>query len=417
MKVCFLVSDLSRSGGVDVLLGHAEGLRADHGLDVDVVATADAAGVAGREYDVAISTWWETAPLLWRLNARTRLAFLQSAEECFYTDDEPLERLGAALALRAADGYLAISSWLAELVRGLRPEAPVELVPNGIDKSVFDGRRGERAAGPLRVLVEGQPTLWFKGVAQAAAALREVGEPIETTLVCPNPADAADVAVDRVVGGLSAAEMADLYAASDVLVKLSAVEGLGLAPLEGFHHGVPCIVTPYGGHADYVRHGENGFVVGFDDLGSVTRLVDRLARDPELLARLSAGARATAAAWPDSRAATARFAEALDALQGAAGTPPVAAALDAWRVAAELDRPLRGMLRWHERALADTRTALDEQFAHVARLNELVKELEASRAHVNELVLQRDREIAELTASRTYRAAEAARNLVHRVRR
>jgi len=86
-------------------------------------------------------------------------------------------------------------------------------------------------------------------------------------------------------------------------------------------------------------------------------------------------------------------------------------------VAAELDRPLRGMLRWHESALADTRAALDEQFAHVARLNELVKELEASRAHVNELVLQRDREIAELTASRTYRVAAAAQSLVHRVRR
>ena len=400
-----------------MLLRYAEGLRVDHGFDVDVVSTADPGEAVDRDYDIAISTWWETATLMWRLNATTRVAFLQSAEECFYTEDEPLQRLGAALSLRAADGYIAVSSWLAELASGVRPGAPVELVANGIDKSVFDGRRSDRGDGALRVLVEGQPTLWFKRVEEAVAALRAVSEPIEVTLACPDPADAAGVEVGRVVGALSPAEMAELYASSDVLVKLSALEGLGLAPLEAFHHGVPCIVTPYGGHADYARHGENGFVVGFDDPQTVTRVVERLARDPALLERLSAGARETAAGWPDAGASAKRFATALENLNGNAGGSPMAAALDAWRVAAEADRPLRGMLRWHEEALAETRAALDEQFAQVARLNELVKELEASRAEVNELVLQRDREIAELTASRTYRVAAAAQSLVHRVRR
>ena len=78
-------------------------------------------------------------------------------------------------------------------------------------------------------------------------------EPVHTTLVALEP-PAGDLSVDSVVGGLGPAEMAALYRDSDVLLKLSRVEGLGLAPVEGFHSGLPCVVTPYTGHEEYARH-------------------------------------------------------------------------------------------------------------------------------------------------------------------
>ena len=41
------------------------------------------------------------------------------------------------------------------------------------------------------------------------------------------------------------------------------------APVEAFHAGVPCVVTPYGGHSEYARHLENSIVTGFGDPAGV----------------------------------------------------------------------------------------------------------------------------------------------------
>src|SRR5438477_10260 len=79
--------------------------------------------------------------------------------------------------------------------------------------------------GPLRVLVEGQPTLWFKGVQDAVAAVRAMSADARLTVVALDPESAGDLDADRVLGGLEPAEMATLYAEHDVLVKLSRFEG------------------------------------------------------------------------------------------------------------------------------------------------------------------------------------------------
>ncbi|MCW2991312.1 MAG: hypothetical protein JWM73_1906, partial [Solirubrobacterales bacterium] len=67
MRVCFLVPDLSRSGGIDVVQDHARRLAADHAVHAEVVPVApgpelDAARAA--DWDVALATWWTTIPQL-----------------------------------------------------------------------------------------------------------------------------------------------------------------------------------------------------------------------------------------------------------------------------------------------------------------------------------------------------------------
>src|SRR5919206_419577 len=83
----------------------------------------------------------------------------------------------------------------------------------------------------------------------------------------------------RLVGDLDAPGMAALYRESDVLLKLSRTEGLGLPPLEAAAVGTPSVVTPYGGHPDWLRHGGNGVQVGFDDLDGTAAWLDLLARE------------------------------------------------------------------------------------------------------------------------------------------
>ena len=185
-----------------------------------------------------MATWWTTADALWDVPARRRVVLLQGHDARYYRDGEPADRLGAEAVLDLPVDFVAVSPHLARVVAAA-PAAPVRVVAPGIDKAVFAPAPPRPGGGPLRVLVEGQPTMWFKGVAEAVAAVRRMGAPATVTVVAPEPEAARDLGADRVCGGLAPAEMAALYAEHDVLLKLSRFEGLGLPVLEAFHVGRP----------------------------------------------------------------------------------------------------------------------------------------------------------------------------------
>lgn len=325
MRVCFLLHELGRAGGMGVIAGHAERLNARPGWEAEVVLTTE---VDDREWDFALATWWETAEALWRVRARRRGVFLQSLEERFYDARELMERLGAASVLALPVDYVTVGGWMRDVLAELRPDALCAVVRNGIDKEVFTPptQAPPGDGGPLRVLIEGNRDMWLKAVPEAEAAVRAMSEPATVTLTS---------------GGHSAAEMAELYRSHDVLLKLSRVEGVALPPIEAMHCGTPCVVTPHTGHDEYVQHGVNGLVVGFDDPQAVVDALQLLARDRDLLARLSEGALRTAAAWPSAERSTEELAAALEGL-AAAPLPPVEPALAALharqRLAIELGR-------------------------------------------------------------------------------
>ena len=417
MRVCFLLPGLRPSGGVAVALAHAETLRAAHGVDAELVLMSEdgeaAAGVPVRSfrdvraltYDVAIGTWWQTAAPLFSLAAARRAMLLQSFEQRFYDRDAPFERLSAEATLALPLAQIAVAPWLRDVLTELRPDALCRVVPPGIDKGVFAGPPRRRGDGPLEVLIEGQPTLPFKGVREAVAAVRAMREPVHTTLVALDAGAAGDVGVDRVAGGLDAAAMAALYRESDVLLKLSRVEGLGLAPVEGFHCGLPCVVTPFTGHEEYARHGENAIVTGLDDVPGTAGWLDLLARDRELLARLSAGALATAKSWPSREESTRLLHDALVEL--AEGEPPAADEALLLRTLA-LNSEL-GRARLSRRGAA-TEEALTSAEA-------LVRELSESRDECAERLEEAKAELARVKNTRAYRLGRAAKRAVRLGRR
>jgi O-antigen biosynthesis protein len=415
VRVCFVVQELSPSGGVSVVLSHARAL-AEAGHDVELIVM-DETGTTGRDglpvrtlerareddYDWAIATWWETAGPAFGLRAHRRLAFLQSFEAFFYRPDELFERQGAAAVLGLPFDFVVVGDWMRELLAELAPGARCATVHNGVDKLVFKADGREPAEGPLRVLVEGEPGLWFKGVADAIEAVSAMTESARLTLVTPRDPGEAPARADRVLSGLAPEEMAAVYRESDVLLKLSRVEGLGLPPLEAFHVGVPCVVTPFGGHREYLRHGENGLLVGFDDVPGTARALDLLARDRELRGRLSAGALETAGDWPAPEAAGHAFVDAIErfeALPAPEPGPGLETMLGAFRLAQEEGRRLRGRLGWTEDALDGAREHVHE--VSVA-YDECSEQLETAWADLN-----------RITSSLPYRAASRVRKLGRR---
>src|SRR4051812_22123024 len=377
MRVAFVLPTLEPSGGIHVALGHAEALRERAGWEVGVFVDGDIREAATREWDVVVSTWWTTADAVLELPCRRRVVFLQGLDERFYGWWAPLDRLAAAVALAAADAVVAVSRHLGEVVSALRPELPVRVVPNGLDRAMFDAGAARAAAsggGPLRVLVEGQENLPLKGVADAIAAGGGMRKPAQSTLVALDPTVVDAGGVDRLVGGLSPAEMAALYAGSDVMLKLSRAEGLGLPPLEAAAVGTPSVVTPYGGHEDWLRHGVNGVQVGFDDIPGTSAWLDALARDRTLLAALGRGALDTARRWPSPEESADAMAAALREICDAPPPDP--------------DAVRRGIARAIARNLEPGRIGMER----------------AMRAHA-------ERHMEMLVSSKTYRVAEGMRRV------
>jgi glycosyltransferase involved in cell wall biosynthesis len=357
MRVAFLVNDLQLSGGVGVVVQHARQLSTIDGWDITLVLVREPEGpswhgyehlphlhVRSREqalaerYDVAVATWWETTFTLFELSAERYAYFVQSLEDRFYRHDEA-ERLGAALTLDLPVAFITEASWIRDTLESMRPDAPCYVVRNGIEKDVFGPieQAPVNVSDPLRVLIEGSPSSWFKHVHDAINAASAMREPHHVTVVCGERKALGEVAADEVVGPLSHREMAAAYERCDVVLKLSSVEGMFGPPLEGFHRGATCVVTPVTGHEEYVEHGWNGLLTDWEDLRGTARQLDLLARDRELLALLRTNALETARAWPSWEQSSQFMAAALTAI--AQGPAPAAAP-----AAARLLADLRGGL-------------------------------------------------------------------------
>ena len=395
MKVAFVVNDLALSGGIGVVVHHARQLAERHGFDARLVLaraqeeetwrydalthlpvlSLEAARAEGG-WDVVVSTWWETAHAAFTVPAARYAHFVQSLEDRFYARDDP-ERLGAAATLDLPVSFITEARWIRDTLAQLRPDADTYLVRNGIDKDVFAPveKVEPHVAGPLRVLIEGNPSVWFKHVPEAIQAAAAMHEPHHVTLVSGERAGLGDLPVDEVLGPLTHAEMADLYARSHVLLKLSAVEGMFGPPLEAFHRGATCVVTPVTGHEEYVEHGFNGLLVDWDDLRGTARQLDLLARDGRLLHLLRTNALETARAWPTWEQAGDFMALALQRIRER--PPPDAAAAAA-------------------RMLADVRAGMEAHRGHLSERAIFATQLErfhriTKRPLVAKMVAQRHR--------------------------
>jgi O-antigen biosynthesis protein len=257
--------------------------------------------------------------------------------------------------------FITEARWIADTIRGTRPEARVFYVRNGIDKHAFPlpGRLDVRRRGPLRVLVEGNAGVWFKGVESAAYAAAAMKEPHHVTLVVPDAEDSGlELPADELTGALPREQMSELYGRTDVVLKMSSVEGMFGPPLEGMHRGATCVVSPVTGHDEYVEHGWNGLVTDWDDLRGTARELDLLAADRRYLHFLRANAVETARAWPSWEQSGTFMAAALRRI---AELPAPAAS--GRRLAADI----RAVMDSHRRILVE-RNALEGELRPIRRL-------------------------------------------------
>jgi glycosyltransferase involved in cell wall biosynthesis len=207
-------------------------------------------------------------------------------------------------SIRTADGAHAYSRdvWNLLLLKYNLDSDRTAYIPNGAD-SRFYLPRGYDSAHPLKLLYAGT---WLdqRGIFYLRDALERLaaqipgitmtfagcGYPPETIKEFFGPNLAATVQVHPAV---PSERMQELYAAHDVFLFPSMIEGLPTVLLEAMASGMPVITTETCGMQDIVEDGYNGLLIPIADAGAIESAVLRLADSALLRLKLGETARET----------------------------------------------------------------------------------------------------------------------------
>lgn len=200
-------------------------------------------------------------------------------------------------AFRRAARVVAVSRPLAQIAAELgAPSENIDVVPNGIDRSLFHPRDREAARRALGIPVEGQVVLYVGHVAAAKGALDLVqafataGERLRGTrlVMVGDGADFAEcgrlaesLRVDATLVGAEPHERVPLWlAACDVLALPSWNEGVPNVVLEALASGRRVVATRVGGIPDVVTSDELGELVAPRDHEALAGALERAVATP-----------------------------------------------------------------------------------------------------------------------------------------
>ena len=180
-----------------------------------------------------------------------------------------------------------------------------------------------RAAGPLRLIFVGNllpnkgllPLIrglsswsaasWHLSVVGSLDMDRRYVRKVEKMIVIKNLKQQV-----ALLGSRDGPELASLMAQSHVFVMPYSHEGFGMAHLEAMGFALPVIGSSSGAVKEFVKTGENGFLIEADDHKTLTACLNRLDRDRQLLIKMSHAALQTFyrhPRWSDTMESVNRF--------------------------------------------------------------------------------------------------------------
>lgn len=207
-------------------------------------------------------------------------------------------RTDAVLRLSAV--VLVESRRMTEQARLSGTSAPVIALGQGVNADFFAPAERRGGVRPLRV-VQVSRVGHGKGIDFVGEAVRLVPGVIESCTVAGWDATAAPSILRRnphlrFTGGLTRPGVRELLQQSDVFVLPTFADPMPRAVLEAMACGLPVITTPDSGYADVIDDGVNGFIVPLADSPAIAGVLEQLAKDPDLRARVGRAARQTAEA-------------------------------------------------------------------------------------------------------------------------
>ena len=208
----------------------------------------------------------------------------------------------ARAALDAADAVIAPSDFLIDVLRRQGWQRSITRIVHGVDRALLASPRPVPARGGKVHIGYTGVVAPFKGVDALVRAFTAVDAPDLVLKIYGNilgrDAFRADLdyafASDRrikLMNRYDHHELGDVMADIDLMVVPSTtLDSFGLVVAESLAFSVPVIASDMVGAAhELIRDGENGFIYPTGDPARLRDLLARVAREPELVARLRAG--------------------------------------------------------------------------------------------------------------------------------
>ena len=224
-------------------------------------------------------------------------------------------------AIQVADRLIALTHSERDLLETYYPasSARVRVAGNGIDDSELARAAAARQVrdDALMVLYSGR-LVERKGIRELLSAVPAVLTRSPATRFIfaggPPPLTGEQVAGQWLgpehipfrrnltfTGWLRPGELAEWYAAADILVVPSRYEPFGMVILEGMLYGLPVVAADVGGPAEILEHERTGMLVPPRDVDAIAQTVLRLVEDPQLRSRIGKSAASAVRqrwAWP-----------------------------------------------------------------------------------------------------------------------
>jgi glycosyltransferase involved in cell wall biosynthesis len=296
-KIAYIIPSTGIGGGLAVVIQHANRLI-KKGYDVLLISTDGTDRVTWtecfaqvvpidtkekyhfRNIDLLIATYYDTVRFLKEIPSKRKLYFVQSDERRFFREDETETIEKVEETYKGDYEFFTEAIWIQ---RWLKEEFGKDAyyVPNGLDTEIFHRTKPlEEKGDKLRVLIEGPIDIWFKGMHDAYAAVRELD--VELWIISSAGKPPSYWRYDRFFEKVPMNKMKGIYSSCDVLLKMSRVEGFFGPPLEAMACGCIPVVSKVTGYDEYIVDGENALVVEMGDIKGAEIAIQRFIEEPDL---------------------------------------------------------------------------------------------------------------------------------------
>ncbi|MCP4549073.1 MAG: N-acetyl-alpha-D-glucosaminyl L-malate synthase BshA [bacterium] len=209
--------------------------------------------------------------------------------------------------IEQSDRVTAVSNWLAEEThRTFHTDKRIRIIPNFVNTETFKPGydpelRRRFARDDELIMLHASNFRPVKCAIKVVDIFARVQERFPTRLLlagdgpelCKVEHRIKELGLTDRVSVLGAwDDMSELLPLADLYLQPSLHESFGLAGLEATSAGVPVLITDNGGPGEFVRNGENGYLLNSDDLDAWVDASCMLFDDNDLRARVSANARA-----------------------------------------------------------------------------------------------------------------------------
>jgi glycogen(starch) synthase len=217
-------------------------------------------------------------------------------------------------AIRGATALTSCSRFLADEARTrLGVDKPIQVIPNGIDVSLFDGETVIDVAGKYE-LPRDKLIIFFSGRMERRKGIHICGEIVETILrrhdvafvfaggdlfgymtktLLPSLAKRPLRGSVHYIGKLDLPELRSCLRTADIMMLPSLWENCPYSCLEAMAASCAIVSTDQGGMPELIRHGQNGLLARSGNAASFAEQIEKLIEDASLRRQLGANARRT----------------------------------------------------------------------------------------------------------------------------